>query len=75
MINDKPKALKIDDIAAAADLSKATVSRYLNGRRELLSEKTWARIAQVVEATNYRPQRYCEQPKKEAAEHCRCSNF
>lgn len=64
MITDKSKVLKIDDIAAAAGVSKATVSRYLNGRRELLSEKTWARIAQVVEATNYRPSDIASNLKK-----------
>lgn len=64
MIDDKPKALKIDDIAAAAGVSKATVSRYLNGRKELLSEKTWARIAQVVETTNYRPSDIASNLKK-----------
>ena len=49
------KNITINDVAKAAGVSKATVSRYLNGRTELMTEKTRERIADVVELLNYRP--------------------
>lgn len=58
------KHLTIDDIAAAAGVSKATVSRYLNGRRDLLSEKTWNRIHAVIEMTGYHPNYIASNLKK-----------
>lgn len=45
----------IDDIASAADVSKTTVSRYLNGKFEYMSEETRERIRKIIESTNYRP--------------------
>ena len=45
----------ISDIASAAGVSKTTVSRYINGRRELMSEKTRERIQAVIELSNYQP--------------------
>lgn len=58
------KRLTIEDIAAAAGVSKATVSRYLNGRRDLVGEKTWERIRTVVDMTNYRPSDIASNLKK-----------
>lgn len=49
------KKTTISDVALAAGVSKTTVSRYLNGKYELMSEKTRLRIAKVVEMTAYRP--------------------
>lgn len=58
------KRLTIDDIAVAAGVSKTTISRYLNGRHDLVSEKTWARIQAVVEMTDYRPSDIASNLKK-----------
>ena len=45
----------ISDIAAAAGVSKTTLSRYLNGRKDLMSKATWERIDKVVRVSNYQP--------------------
>lgn len=52
---NKKQHLTIQDIAGLAGVSKATVSRYLNGKYEYMSEETRKRIAEVIERTNYRP--------------------
>lgn len=39
----------INDIAHAAGVSKTTVSRYLNGHFERMSEQTRQKIAQIIE--------------------------
>ena len=38
-----------------AGTSKTTVSFYLNGKTEKMSEKTRQRIAEVIKETNYKP--------------------
>lgn len=45
----------IKEIALRAGTSKTTVSFYLNGRTEKMSEETKQRIAEVIAETNYRP--------------------
>lgn len=45
----------ITDIARAAGVSKTTVSRYINGKFELMSAQTRERIAAVIAMSNYRP--------------------
>ena len=45
----------INDIARIADVSKATVSFYLNGKHEKMSDKTYERIKKVIEETGYQP--------------------
>lgn len=47
----------IDDVARAAQVSKATVSRYLNGRFERMSQSTRKRIAAVIKQMDYVPNR------------------
>lgn len=47
--------ITITDVASAAGVSKTTVSRYLNNRNDLMSEKTRARIEKVIKLLDYRP--------------------
>lgn len=51
------KQTTIQDIANQAGVSKTTVSRFLNGKFDFMSEETRQRIAGVIEATGYRPSR------------------
>lgn len=53
MVNSK--SITIMDIAKSAGVSKTTVSRYLNGKYEFMSEDTRQRIATVIGLTGYRP--------------------
>lgn len=45
----------INDIARLAGVSKTTVSRYINGKADLISAPTCARIKRAIERTGYRP--------------------
>lgn len=45
----------ISDIAKGAGVSKTTVSRYINGKYEYMSEKTRKRIEAVINVSEYRP--------------------
>lgn len=47
--------LTILDIARAANVSKTTISRYINGKYEYMSGETKKRIEQVIEEAQYRP--------------------
>lgn len=49
--------LTIKDIAKYANTSKTTVSFYLNGKFEKMSEMTRKRIEAVIKETNYKPSR------------------
>jgi len=51
----KEDKLNINDIAARAGVSIATVSRYLHGHLEKMSAKTAERIAAIIEETGYVP--------------------
>ena len=52
----KAKAkVTINDIAKAAGVSTTTVSRYINGKEELMSEQTRNRIKTVIELLDYHP--------------------
>ncbi len=52
MRSDKPT---IAQVAQSAQVSKTTVSRYLNGRFEFMSAETRKRIQTVIEELEYRP--------------------
>ena len=54
---NRKQRITIQDIAERVGVSKATVSRYLNGKFEFMSEQTRQRIAQVIEETDFRPNR------------------
>lgn len=47
--------ITIKEIAQKAQTSKTTVSFYLNGKIEKMSEETKHRIEEVIRETNYRP--------------------
>ena len=49
------KRITIKDIAEMAGTSKTTVSFYLNGKTERMSEGTQQRIRQAIEKTGYEP--------------------
>lgn len=49
------QSVTIDDISRLAEVSKTTVSRFLNGKYEYMSEKTRARIESIIAELNYRP--------------------
>lgn len=49
------KHVTINDIATMAGVSKTTVSFFLNGKSERMSEETRQRIAQAIAKTGYRP--------------------
>ena len=49
------KKLTIKDIAELAQTSKTTVSFYLNGKYEKMSQETRDKIKRVIEETNYKP--------------------
>lgn len=55
MKNVKRKKATIDDVALAAGVSKATVSRYINGKTNLMSEKTKDKIEKVISLMDYHP--------------------
>lgn len=45
----------ISDIAKAAGVSITTVSRYINGKQDLIQKDTRERIETVIKMTNYHP--------------------
>ena len=53
---DQPVRARLVDVAREAGVSKATVSKVLNGRQDLsVRPETRARIHEVAEALGYRP--------------------
>lgn len=48
----------INEIAATVGVSKTTISRYLNGRQDLMSKKTAERIKTVIELLDYKPSEF-----------------
>ncbi|MBL1226033.1 LacI family DNA-binding transcriptional regulator [Enterococcus sp. BWR-S5] len=55
--------ITISDVAAKAGVSKATISRYLNGKYNHMSEKTKKKIEQVIAELEYRPSKQAQQLK------------
>lgn len=55
MIASMSDKITINEIAKLANTSKTTVSFFLNGKTDKMSEETKNRIAKVIEETNYRP--------------------
>lgn len=53
------RPVSIDDVAVAADVSTATVSRILNSPK-LVAPATAARVLRVIEKLGYRPNRFAQ---------------
>lgn len=53
-MNDEEKPAKLEDVAAYAGISTATVSRYLN-KPGVVSEAMAQKVREAIEATNYIP--------------------
>jgi len=51
----KNKNITIDIVSKEANVSKTTISRYLNGKFEHMSEETRERIKSVIDELEYRP--------------------
>lgn len=51
----KSKGITIHDVAKRAEVSITTVSRYMNGNFENMSESTRQRLEQVIQELDYRP--------------------
>lgn len=54
------KRVTISDIARLAGTSTATISHYLNGKLDKMSESTQQRIAKVIEETGYSPNAHAQ---------------
>lgn len=54
------KKVTINDIARIAKVSRTTISRYLNGKYENMSEETRQRIEKVITELDYRPSRQAQ---------------
>ncbi len=61
----KGKRTTIKDVAKLADVSKTTVSRYLNGQYEYMSIETKERIQKVIKELKYRPSNIARSLKKQ----------
>lgn len=51
----KKNRVTINEVAKKANVSKTTVSRYLNGKYEYMSEETKELLARVIDQLGYRP--------------------
>lgn len=54
-MNTKKSSVTIADVAEKAGVSKTTVSRYLNGQFEFMSENSQKKIQAAIDDLNYRP--------------------
>jgi len=68
----RSKRVTIDEVAKKAGVSKTSISRYLNGRYEFLSEETRERIRKVIEELNYRPNRVAQRLKSKNSQMIGC---
>lgn len=53
----KEKKVTIRMVSEQANVSKTTISRFLNGKFEYMSEETKEKIQKVIDELNYRPNR------------------
>lgn len=57
------KRITINTVAERANVSKSTVSRYLNGKFEMISEEKIKSISKAIEELEYRPNRLAQSLK------------
>lgn len=63
-MNKQPeKKVTIAQVAKLCEVSKTTISRYLNGKYENISEQTRERIRRVIAELDYRPNRSAQRLK------------
>lgn len=62
----------ISQVAAAAQVSMTTVSRYLNGKFEYMSAETKQRIADVIEKMDYHPSNIARSLKSQNSKSIGC---
>lgn len=62
------KSITISDIAKRAGVSKTTVSRYLNGKYEFMSQQTRERISKEISDTGFRPNRLANSLKTDCSD-------
>lgn len=62
------KQITINDIAKSTGVSKTTISRYLNGKYEFMSQETKKRIADTIAETGYRPNRLANSLKTDRSD-------
>lgn len=65
MDNATKNKLTINKVAELCGVSKTTISRYLNGRYENMSEETRERIASVISELDYHPDRTAQRLKSQ----------
>ena len=56
LVKKTPSRPTIKDVAAAADVSLATVSNVINGKSSSVGEKTRKRVQRAIDKLGYRPQ-------------------
>lgn len=62
--NDKVQTkVTIEDVAKQAGVSKTTVSRFINGHFDMMSDKTRRRIQNVIDELAYRPSKIAQNLK------------
>ena len=57
------KKVTINQVAEYCGVSKTTISRFLNGKFENMSDETKSRISSAIEELNYRPDRSAQRLK------------
>lgn len=67
MKEEKSKTANIKDVAALADTSVATVSRYLNGDFGRMSPKTAQKVQEAIDKLNYVPNSVARQMKTKSS--------
>ena len=62
------KSITISDIAKRTGVSKTTVSRFLNGKYEFMSQETRKRISKEISETGFRPNRLANSLKTDCSD-------